>query len=405
MPELEIPVAPAPVAATPLPVAPASAPEGDNALDTPAVKIMFDKRKEAFNKKIADLDGKAEKSKKAPEIKAPEVKPLAAPVAPESILETKEDETVKAPEKVAEPPVITAEALNDLVKQVTHGNFATLDALINDHNLTKAKAAKLKDKFIEDAADYYEKTGNLTPYLEAKAVDYDKTSPEDLIRKELREKNPEYSEKAFEKVFAKEMKQYEVDEDAEEGDKEFAKEELTIRANRIRKELKERQAKFTPPPIDPDLAKREQEASLAQYNTWKSGIEASDPVKALISTKKLAYKVGDANVEVDVSDPAKIISTMVAVNPVDLFKALRNTDGTVNLPHALSVYDHAFNPNYANDLITKGIALGRAQFEGEIKNTSNGRPIQGRAPEPDNSKDSEGKKWFSALKERKAAMA
>ena len=64
---------------------------------------------------------------------------------------------------------------------------------------------KFKDDFIKKAVDYYEKYGNLTPFLEATSVDYDAVSDTDLLRMKFDKENSDLSPKARQRLFEKEL--------------------------------------------------------------------------------------------------------------------------------------------------------------------------------------------------------
>ena len=64
------------------------------------------------------------------------------------------------------------------------------------------------DEYLKGAIEYYKSTGNLTPYLEAHSVDYDKLSDKEIYAKELRSKYPSISEKAFEKLLDKDLENH-----------------------------------------------------------------------------------------------------------------------------------------------------------------------------------------------------
>jgi len=62
-----------------------------------------------------------------------------------------------------------------------------------------------KDDFIKGVVEYYEKTGDVTPYLQAKLVDFNQMSDEEVMRRNLREQYPDVSEKAFDRLYKQQI--------------------------------------------------------------------------------------------------------------------------------------------------------------------------------------------------------
>jgi len=68
-----------------------------------------------------------------------------------------------------------------------------------------APSYEFKDDFIKGAVEYYEKTGDLTPYLQAKTVDFSTMDDAAIMRRNLREQYPDVSEKAFDRLFQQQV--------------------------------------------------------------------------------------------------------------------------------------------------------------------------------------------------------
>ena len=158
-----------------------------------------------------------------------------------------EKENTLVEEPLAPAPVDKDEEVVDLDKLLldsTNNEFSSLDQLLEELNrLRQSQPAQqdFKDDFIKGVVDYYEKTGDLTPYLQAKLVNYDEIDPQTLLREELRKQFPTLSDKAFDRVYQQEIvDKYRIDPNRyEDEDVEVGLELLNAKAMELRAKLKE----------------------------------------------------------------------------------------------------------------------------------------------------------------------
>lgn len=134
------------------------------------------------------------------------------------------------------------------------------------------------DQFTIDLIKYKDTTGDLTPYLQAKTVDYTKMSVEELILTDLRRDNPALSDKALNILKNNELKKYHLDRDEfpEGSDEAIVGEELLKqKESSLRsKFIKEQQNFVIPesPAVDLSKIREEQEKQESQrvYNEVSS---------------------------------------------------------------------------------------------------------------------------------------
>lgn len=290
-------------------------------------------------------------------------------------VETKEEASNKKPEtKVEDKKEVTEEAkaevtdqskeeskntdvrsFEDLFKEKTGGKFESLDKLLADFEGLRTVAGKAsKNDFIKDAVDYYDKHGTLNPYLEAKSIDYDKISEEEILRREFKKENPEYSDKVFDKLFRQELAKYELEEDADPEDVEILNEKKKVRADRLRKQYKEEQQKFFEPENTDNEEKRK---------AFVDQISSAEDVKTLFSTKKLNFDIAGKSEAVEVDNPEDIFHAMI--DPNRLFANFSNKEGGLNFQKVFRVYYHAIK---GDDYDKHLIELGRKSLEDELKN-------------------------------------
>lgn len=311
-------------------------------VDNPVLQILakVGKKKEVAQKE----EPKKEVEEVKEEVKKEEVK------AEESKKEEKVDEAKKEAVK----------SFEDIFKEKTGGKFESLEKLLSDFEglrNVKAFADKAsKNDFIKNAVDYYDKNGTLYPYLEAKAVDYDKMSDEDVLRKNFKKENPEYSEKVFEKLFRQEMAKYELnEEDADPEDIEILNEKKKVRAARLRSQYKEEQQKFFEPENNVDVE--------AQKKAFVDQISAAQDVKNLFSSKKLNFDIGGKSQDIVVDNPEDIFHAMI--DERKLFENFSNKDGGLDFQKIFRVYYHALK---GDDYDKNLIEIGRKSLEDELKN-------------------------------------
>jgi hypothetical protein len=228
--------------------------------------------------------------------------------------------------------------------------------------------------------DYYEKYGNLTPFLEATSVDYDAVSDTDLLRMKFDKENSDLSPKARQRLFEKELEKYNLDS-YDEDDTEVGQALLKRDAAKLRASLKEEQSQFVQS-IQPNVQEQQvsKEELDAQRNesrkiveTGVSNVIKNNFIKLEANGEGINYQIADKNKVVDYAlDSSQFLSTFAK-------------DGQVDWDKWTKVVAFAENPTvFIDELIKHGKSLGRKSMEAELKNV---KPTVGNSKEVVESSD------------------
>lgn len=177
---------------------------------------------------------------------------------------------------------------------------------------------RLKDKpEMVALLDHWESKGEMKPYLDALNTDYQKMSPEDVMRHQLRDQNPELDAKQLDTLFKiKVTNRYKLDEQLySEDEVAEGRIELLADAKPIRGMLAEEQKKYLLPVApepkqagpDPQAEKRQQE--IANYKAKYT----EDPfIKDIQTNKRITIGEGPEAFNYPV-DPDTLINQLVNV--------------------------------------------------------------------------------------------
>jgi hypothetical protein len=154
--------------------------------------------------------------------------------------------------------------------------------------------------FVIDAVKYYERTGNLADYAEAKGVDYTKMTPEQLVRLDIQKQNKGMNEKALNFKINKELneKYYLNREDYPENSDEaiYGQEQLRLDGENKRKAFIEEQNKFKAPEPQPDLDATKRDAELQQQRAAMGDLVMNnEATKSLQTSKSVVFGEGEAS--------------------------------------------------------------------------------------------------------------
>lgn len=225
-----------------------------------------------------------------------------------------------------------------------------------------------KDDFIKGVVDYYEKTGDLSAYLQAKLTDFQGMTDEELMRRELREQYPDVSDKAFDKLYRQQVvDKYKLDnEQWEEDDVELGRELLKSEASKIRTKLVEWQKGFTAPEPKPDTRAEEMKQALQEF---EKGVRNNDITKSIIDNKRIAIKTTDGDFNYEIADSNALVD--MTIDNTKFFGQFTNPEGQIDynkwyLTSAFSQNPEGFIKSIGNYF--KG--LGREEITKEIKNPS-----------------------------------
>lgn len=230
-------------------------------------------------------------------------------------------------------------------------------------------APTFKDDFIKSVVEYYEKTGDLTPYLQAKLVDFQGMSDEEIMRRDLREAYPEVSDKAFEKLYKQQViDKFKLDADTyEEDDIELGKELLKSEASKIRARYQEWQKGFQAPEPEPDNSAEEEARLLKEF---EERVKSNELTKAILNDKRIAIKTADGEFNFEVQDPNALLD--MTIDNDKFFSQFIAGEGEIDYARWYKTSAYAQNPEqFERSLINYGKTLGREEITKEIKNPSN----------------------------------
>jgi len=255
-------------------------------------------------------------------------------------------------------------------KAKTEGKFESFDDLWNEYqsaiNKEPVQPKSLKDEYIQGLVDYYEKTGDIKPYVDAMSKNYDEMSAEQILRENMRENYPKLSDAQFEKLFQKEItNKYNINSDEfEEEEIELGRALLENDAEKIRNEFKERQSKFAAPEAEP------QEDPQKAYEEWKNVVSENDYVKSFSKEPKFTIKYDDRELNLDIKDAADVIDA--AYNDQKIFQNFVEGEGKnskINFEKFLKTYHYAKDPvTFEKKLIEFGRTLGQNKVLDDLQN-------------------------------------
>lgn len=274
-----------------------------------------------------------------------------------------------APEVATEvtPEVATevaAEVAPEVVSEVTTEVTPEVS-----HEETPESTYKFKDDFIRQAVEFYEKTGDLTPYLQAKTVDFSKMSDEEVMRRNLREQYSDLSDKAFDRLFKIEVTdKYKLDADEwAEEDSELGRELLKSEATKLRGKYQDWQRNFSAP--EPE-ASQEQEEALEQFQKFEQEVRSNDLTRSLIEGKKLTIKTADGEFNYEIPQADSLLD--MTINNEKFFGQFANPNGQLDYGRWYKTAAYSQNPEmFEKSLINFGKTLGRSEITKEIRNPSN----------------------------------
>ena len=208
----------------------------------------------------------------------------------EQVAETPKDEVVVTPIAVAIPT--PAEVVNTLPI-----DWKTSLKGVDKYDILKEAGF---DDFAINMMKYKEKTGDYTPYLEAKTVDYSKMTDEELLRLDFKKNNPGLSEASLNFKFNKDFKEkyYTDRDDYEEGGDEatYGSEKLRLDSEEKRKQFIAEQEQFKAPEPTPDPDASRKAVELEAKQTQQRNYILESPVtKSLTTTKAITFGEGEGS--------------------------------------------------------------------------------------------------------------
>jgi hypothetical protein len=317
--------------------------------------------------KIIDSDAPEE----VEEVETPEEKVVEKieEKTPEKVEEKVEEKIKeKEPEKVEEK---LEEQAPEVVKEEKPEKVFNLDEELKKIDKWEALKKLGLDDFEIDLLKYKAETGDLTPYLEAKTVDYSKFTDEQIMRHDLRKQYKGMSDKAFELLYEKKVnEQFNLDAEVHgEAAAELGRELLKFEADKIRQREIEAQAKFKAPekPVD-DTAQRQKQEQEKKLEEYKSYVNDSPATKTLLTDKRLVYGNGETAFNYAV-EPKSLVDT--ALNPQLLFNDLVDKNGNADLAKVYKAKAYIANMEQVEKmLIEHGKTLGKKEEFEKLENPS-----------------------------------
>lgn len=307
----------------------------------------------------------------APEEETPEEKVVekVEDKAPEEV--EKVEEKAEPKEKIEEKvPEKVEEKVEEKAPEVKQPVF-NLDEELKKIDKWEALKKLGLDDFEIDLLKYKAETGDVTPYLEAKTVDYSKFTDEQIMRHDLRKQYKGMSDKAFELLYEKKVnEQFNLDAEVH-GDAaaELGRELLKFEADKIRQREIEAQKKFKAPekPVD-DTAQRQKQEQEKMIEEYKSYVNDNPATKTLLTDKRLVYGNGETAFNYAV-EPKSLVET--ALNPNLLFNDLKDKNGNADLAKVYKAKAYIANMEQVEKmLIEHGKTLGKKEEFEKLENPS-----------------------------------
>lgn len=229
---------------------------------------------------------------------------------------------------------------------------------------------QFKDDFIKQVVEFYEKTGDLTPFLQAKTIDFTKMSDEDVLRRNLREQYSDLSDKAFDRLYKQQViDKYKLDADEwGEEDSELGRELLKAEASKLRNEYLEWQKNFSAPEPKVSEEQSQVEAEAAEMmRRFEQEVRTNDLTKNILESKKIAIKTNDGEFNYEIPQADALLD--MTIDNDKFFSQFASDQGQLDYGKWYKTVAYSQNPElFEKALINYGKTLGRSEVTKEIKN-------------------------------------
>lgn len=233
------------------------------------------------------------------------------------------------------------------------------------------------DDFEIGMLDYRAKTGDLSPYLEVKTVDYSKLNDEQILKLDMKKQYPGLTEASLNFQFNREQREKyfldreEYPEDSDEA--KFGQERLRLDADKKRKEFIEQQESFKAPEKAPDTAQLQREADEQKRQAnLKDAVLNNEATISFTQQKALKFGEGEESFNYPVDNVDDVVSNALNVitnsdrenlDGLSLNDFFKGIAVAANLPAFLDAYGKHHQ------------ALGHKKVQDEMQNISP-KPIQ-----------------------------
>lgn len=304
------------------------------------------------------------------------------------------EEVEATPETLAQ-----IEQMNSFMSDYSEGQFSTFEEFEESYinNLMELEELREKvanpqaqtqpemDEFLQGLVQYYNETGDLTPYLEAKTVNYAEMNDEEVMRRNLRNQYPNLTDKNFDRLYEREVTQkYQLDERRyNEGEVELGRELLKAEADKVRSELVENQKNFTAP-VKEDNSEQVAQDQQAALEEWTKSVQSNNVTQAVLNDKRVVIDYNGESFAYELDNPQAMVDMTVDNNK--FFEIFQGEGGQVDYGKWYKVLNYALDPDtFEKSLIAHGKNLGGSEVVKEIKNPST--PRRAQAADGGNSKE------------------
>lgn len=295
--------------------------------------------------------------------------------------------TTEATTITTQEPVVTQEVADESTSAVQFSlgdeQQVTSISTVTDQNSTQQtynwrdeikkvdRNELLKEAAISDFAlelDAYIKSGGQPiDYLQAKAVDYNKVSDEDLIKADLQKQYPTFNASQIQLMF---NRKYSISEDASDEDKEFVELQLKADAHTSRQNKISEQQKFKVPEA---IIPQKDEA----YEQWKLNTQAQSQrieevknfyfnhpaTKTLNESKRVTISLGDNVAPFNFTiDKPELITKVLTDDGSSWNKLTSTPQGEPDVAKQQLLTLFAYNPQkFIQDIFKYGQSFGLKQ--------------------------------------------
>jgi hypothetical protein len=233
-------------------------------------------------------------------------------------------------------------------------------------------AYDFKDDFIKGVVEFYEKTGDLTAYLQAKTVDFNQMSDEEVMRRNLREQYSDLSDKAFDRLFKQEVTdKFKLDADEwGEEDSELGRELLKVQASKLRGQYLDWQKNFSAPEPKVDEEQlRIQEETQRTLQQFEEQVRNNELTKNILEGNKLTIKTAEGEFNYELQNASSLLD--MTIDNDKFFSQFASDNGQLDYAKWYKTAAYSQNPEmFEKSLINYGKTLGRSEVTKEIKNPS-----------------------------------
>lgn len=235
-----------------------------------------------------------------------------------------------------------------------------------------AREYQFKDDFIKGVVEFYEKTGDLTAYLQAKTVDFNQMSDEEVMRRNLREQYSDLSDKAFDRLYKQEVTdKFKLDTDEwGEEDSELGRELLRVQASKLRSQYLDWQKNFSAPEPKVDQEQLQaQEETQRMLQQFEEQVRNNELTKSILEGNKLTIKTAEGEFNYELQNASSLLD--MTIDNDKFFSQFATDNGQLDYARWYKTAAYSQNPEmFEKSLINYGKTLGRSEVTKEIKNPS-----------------------------------